>query len=146
MSSSKTGLYPLLVSLVFMVSWPLTVFAAGYECVIKSVLRLNETGTIVTHGWSPNYLNRTFTVDGETGKVTGTTALKARLSNYDRESLPRILDDGEQTGAFKAVTLFENEGQFAVLQIDEVTAGGSRPFFYQTYIGMILTGTCSDTP
>jgi len=145
-SPSKTGLYPLLVSLVLMASWPLSVLAAGYECSIKSVLRLNETGTIVTHGWSANYLNRTFTVDRETGKVTGTTALKARLSNYDRESVPRILDDGKQTDAFKAVTLFENDGQFAVLQIEELSAGGSRPFFYQTYIGMILTGTCAETP
>jgi hypothetical protein len=142
---SKTNLYRLVISQILMALYPLSVFASGFECSIKSVLRLNETGTIVTHGWSANYQNRTFTVDKETGKVTGTTALKARLSNYDRDAVPRILDHGDRNNAFKVITLFENDGQSAVLQIDKLPGENSRPFFYQTYIGMILTGTCTET-
>lgn len=134
---------PLLLIPGLLLSLP--VQAAEFKCSINSVLRLSDAGTIVTHGWSANYLNRTFTVDRESGKVTNTTALKVRLSNYNRESLPHILDHGDVNNSFKAVTLFDDSGGYAVLEINGIDRKTDMPFLYQTYIGMILTGTCEET-
>jgi len=135
----------LAVPLVLSLSFPFQVQAAKFECSIHSVLKLSDAGAIVTHGWSANYLNRKFTVDRETGKVVNTTALKVRLSNYNRESVPHILDNGDMNNAYKAVTLFEDKGGYAVLEINDVDKTTDMPFLYQTNIGMILTGKCNVT-
>lgn len=121
---------------------PVTVSAAEFECSIRNVLRLNETGNIVRHGWAANYQDRQFTVDRETGRVLRTTALKQRLSNFNKGSIPHVIDYGEKNDAYKVVTLFEESGDYAVLQIDKVGKGDDMPFFYRTSIGMILTGLC----
>lgn len=125
-------------------SFPLQAQAAKFECSIQSVLRLNDAGAIVTHGWSANYLNRKFTVDKDSGKVLNTTALKVRLSNYNKESVPHILDYGDMNNSYKAVTLFEDKGGYAVLEINDVDKKTDMPFLYQTNIGMILTGKCNE--
>ncbi|MBI4005993.1 MAG: hypothetical protein HY356_04940 [Gammaproteobacteria bacterium] len=132
-----------LISLTLILICQLSAFAAEYECTIKDVLRLSDTGAFVTHGWSANYLNRKFLVDRDTGKVTGTTALKARLVNYDLDYIPQVLDYGDKSDSFKAITLFEKTGQFALLQINTSTEDDEKSFFYHTYIDMILTGTCT---
>jgi len=131
-----------LILLTLILICPLPVFAADYECTIKSVLELNDTGAFVTHGWSANYQNRKFFVDMETGKVTRTTALKVRLSNFDSDDNPQLLDHGDKSNSFKAITLYEDTGEFALLQINNSVEGDKKSFFYHTGIGMILTGTC----
>lgn len=120
--------------------------ALDYACTIKAVLKLNETGQYVTHGWAANYLNRKFFVNRETGKVTGTTALKARLVNYDKTHNPIVLHDTENKGSYKVVTIFENKGQFSSLLLNENTGSDEKPFSYQTAVGMLLTGTCAEEP
>lgn len=121
-----------------------SVFADGFQCSISSVLKLSDHGAIVTHGWSANYQNREFTVDRETGRVINTTALKVRLSNYNADSVPHVLDDKDNNNAFKAVTLYEDSGRYAVLEINNIDQGTGMPFIYHTNIGMILTGICKD--
>lgn len=103
-------------------------YAGEFQCSIKNVLQLSDTGAFVTHDWSANYLNREFTVERETGKVIMTTALKQRPSNYDRDYAPLLL----------------SSGQYALLEINNAPDGNQRPFFYHTSIGMILTGTCKE--
>lgn len=135
---------PPILLLVLALSAP-RVFAAGFQCSINSVLKLSDHGAIVTHGWSANYLNREFTVERETGKVTNTTALKVRLSNYNADSVPHVLDYGDNNNAFKAVTLYEDTGRYAVLEINNINQSSGMPFIYHTNIGMILTGICDAT-
>ena len=121
-----------------------SVQASELVCSIKNVSKLSENGFFVTHGWTANYLNREFTVERETGKVLRTTALKQRLSNFDKEYAPILLSGGDQKDALKAVTLYEKSGQYALLEIGSAPAGNPKPFFYHTDVGMILAGTCTE--
>ena len=134
----KTSLFILVISFSFAVQ------ASELVCSIKNVSKLSENGFFVTHGWTANYLNREFTVERETGKVLRTTALKQRLSNFDKEHAPVLLSSGDGDDTLKAVTLYEKKGQYALLEIGNAPAGNPRPFFYHTDIGMILTGVCAD--
>ncbi len=131
---------------IFILINPLSVYAGEFQCSIKNVLKLSDTGSFATHGWSANYLNREFTVERETGKVIMTTALKVRLSNFDRDHSPQLLSSGDNDDVFKAITVFEKKGQYALLQINKTIEGNPRPFFYHTGIDMILTGVCADKP
>lgn len=130
--------------LSMMLVLPVTVSANEFECTIKNVLRLNETGNIIRHDWVANYQDRKFTVERETGRVLRTTALKQRLSNYNRKSIPHVVDYGDKNGSLQAITLFEEDGSYAALQIDNLSKGSNMPFFYRTNIGMILTGLCNN--
>lgn len=113
--------------------------AAQFTCSIQNVFRLGENGNFVTHGRAALYHNRKFFLDPDTGKITGTTALHARLSNYDAHDSPVIM----RKNGFKAVTLFRDRDSYAVVQIDDAEKqGGDRPFFYYTPLDMMLTGTC----
>jgi hypothetical protein len=114
--------------------------AAQFTCSIENVLRLDENGTFGPHGWSSMYQNRKFFLDPDSGKVTGTTALKARLTNYDADTAPIVM----RKNGYTAITLFRNSGRYALIQIDEAKDGDTRPFFYHTAIGMMLTGTCTE--
>lgn len=118
--------------------------AAQYTCTINSVLGLTDTGQYATHEWENFYLQRQFTVDREQGKVISTTALKVRLKNFDETYSPRVLNHGDKNNPFKSITIFEKSGEFTVLQINENVVGAQKPFYYQTYIGMLLTGTCEE--
>ncbi len=118
------------------------VFAAQYTCTIDTVLGLTETGQYATHEWENFYRERQFVVDRDQGKVISTTALKARLKNFDESNSPKLLSHGDKDHPFKSISIFENTGEFAVLQINENFTGEQKPFYYQTYIGMLLTGTC----
>ena len=133
-----------LISITFILicSYSANAAESKYTCSIKNVLRLNETGSFVTHGWAANYLNRNFFVDRVTGKVTGTTALKIRLSNYNTTYQPQLMKYSDINKSYKSVTLFYDTGEYALLQIDKFIEGNKKPFFYHTAIGMILTGTC----
>ncbi len=133
-----------LFSITFILIYSFSVYAADsrYICSIKDVLKLNETGTFVTHGWAANYMNRRFFVAHDTGKIIGTTALKIRLSNYDTIYQPQLMEYSDTNKSYKAVTLFNDTGEYSLLQIDEFIDGDEKPFFYHTAIGMILTGTC----
>lgn len=121
---------------------PLPVYASELVCSIKNVSKLSENGFFVTHGWAANYKNREFTVERDTGKVLRTTALKQRLSNFDKEHAPILLSNGDGNDSIKVVTLYEQTGQYALLEIGNAPEGNPRPFFYHTGIGMILSGTC----
>lgn len=118
--------------------------AGELQCSIKNVLQLSDSGSFVTHGWSANYLNREFTVDLETGRVLRTTALKQRLSNFDKDHVPILLKSSDQTDMLKAITLYEKTGKYALLQINNTGGGNTAPFFYHTDVGMILTGICTE--
>ena len=131
-----------LVLLTLMHLCPSPAFAAQYTCTINSVLGLTDTGQYATHEWENFYLERQFIVDRDQGKVISTTALKARLKNFDETYSPKVLSHGDKDNPFKSITIFENTGEFMVLQINENFQGGQKPFYYQTYIGMLLTGTC----
>ncbi|MEJ2761153.1 MAG: hypothetical protein P8126_06325 [Gammaproteobacteria bacterium] len=122
--------------LIIMPAWA---SAAQFTCTINEVLRLDDNGTFVTHGRSALYQNRKFYLDPDTGKVTGTTALHARLRNSDAHSSPVVL----RNNGFKAVTLFRDAGSDAVIQINKAKDGQPRPFFYYTRLDMMLTGTCN---
>ena len=87
-------------------------------------------------------MNRKFFVNRETGKVIGTTALKARLTNFDKTHSPTILDNAEEKTSYKVLTVFEDKGQFSSLRIDENVESDEKPYSYQTAVGMLLTGTC----
>lgn len=130
-----------LLALALVLALPAAARASQYICSIKSVLGLNDEGMFVTHGWENFYLNREFTVDRETGRVISTTALKARLKNFDKSHQPILVSDGKEV-PYKSVTLFKDAGEFTVLQIDANVDGKDKPFYYQTAVGMLLTGTC----
>ena len=131
-----------LIPLALMLICPLPVAAAQYTCTIKSVLGLNDNGQYATHEWENFYLERQFVVERESGKVISTTALKARLKNFDATYSPKVLNAGDSSHPFKSITIFENTAEFTVLQIAENFTGVQKPFYYQTYIGMLLSGTC----
>ncbi|MCH8263290.1 MAG: hypothetical protein IIA77_09670 [Proteobacteria bacterium] len=122
--------------------YPFPVLASEYTCTIQAVLKLNDVGLYTAHGWGANYMNRKFFLDRETGKVIGTTALKARLTNFNKTSSPKILLNDKETSSYKVVTIFEEKGQFSSLRIYENTDRTEKPFSYQTSVGMLLTGTC----
>ena len=132
----------MLISLILILIFPFPVFASEYACTIKSVLELNDAGLYKAHGWGANYMNRKFFLNRETGKVIGTTALKARLTNFDKTHSPKILHNTEEKTSYKAITLFEDKGQFSSLRINENIENDEKPYSYQTAVGMILTGTC----
>ena len=122
--------------------YPFPVFASEYACTIKAVLELNDIGQYVAHGWGPNYMNRKFFLNRETGKVIGTTALKARLTNFDKTHSPKMLHNAEEKSSYKTITIFEDKGQFSSLRINENIESDEKPYSYQTAVGMVLTGTC----
>lgn len=136
----------ILISLLVLLTSPFPVFATDYACTIKSVLELNDTGQYIAHGWTANYLNRKFMVNRETGKVIGTTALKARLMNFDKAHDPVVLLNPDEKSSYKVVTVFEDRGQFSSIRINENVADKEKPYSYQTAVGMLLTGTCTAGP
>ncbi|MCG8380417.1 MAG: hypothetical protein MI865_13210 [Proteobacteria bacterium] len=109
-----------------------------FQCKITSVLDLNHNGQLITHGWSANYLNREFTLDRKTGRVLSTTALKVRLSNFDKVHQPVVMDKE----VYYAVTTFEDRNTFASIEIVKNPEAHAMPYFYRTNIGMMLAGTC----
>ncbi len=127
--------------LSFLLLLPLTGQAEGYLCTIRDVLQLTGNGSMASHGWATNYQNRRFTLDAESGKVTGTTALKVRLSNYNADYQPVVLRDQ----SFQSVTLYMDSGRYSVIQIETGIDNPDKPFFYRTAVGMFLTGTCIKT-
>jgi len=127
----------LLLILSFLI--PAPAMAAQFTCSIQNVFRLGENGNFVTHGRAALYQNRKFFLDPGTGKITGTTALHARLSNYDGHDSPIIM----RKNGFRAITLFRDKNSYALIQIDDAKKDdGERPFFYYTPLDMMLTGTC----
>lgn len=67
--------------IILILIYPYPVVASEYACTINAILKLNDVGLYATHGWAANYMNRKFFLDRDTGKVIGTTSLKARLTN-----------------------------------------------------------------
>jgi|GEM_PF-5598606 len=131
-----TGSFLLILSFLL----PAPAMAAQFTCSIQNVFRLGENGNFVTHGRAALYQNRKFFLDPDTGKITGTTALHARLTNYDANNSPVIM----RKNGFRAITLFRDKHSYAVIQIDNAEKqGGDRPFFYYTPLDMMLTGTCT---
>ena len=130
------------ITLILILSYPFPVVASEYACSIDAILKLNDVGQYATHGWAANYMNRKFFLDRETGKVIGTTALKARLTNYNKTSQPVILNNDKEMASYKVVTIFEEKGQFASLRLYEGIGNDKIPYSYQTAVGMLLTGTC----
>ena len=130
------------ITLILILSYPFPVVASEYACTIGAILKLNDVGLYATHGWAANYMNRKFFLDRETGKVIGTTALKARLTNFDKTSQPVVLNNAKETSSYKVVTIFEEKGQFASIRLYEGIGNDKIPYSYQTAVGMLLTGTC----
>jgi carbohydrate-binding DOMON domain-containing protein len=101
-------------------------------------------GQYKDHGWRENYLNRKFFIDIETGKVVGTTALKARLTNFNKTVQPTVLRNAAEDYSYKIVTVFEENGQFSSIRIAENIESDEKPYSYQTAVGMHLTGICTE--
>jgi len=139
---NQSYILKMLISLILIFIYPFPVFASEYICTIKAVLQLNDVGQYIAHGWSANYMNRKFFVNRETGKVIGTTALKARLTNFDKTHSPKVLHNAEEKSSYKVVTIFEDKGQFSSLRIYENIESDEKPYSYQTAVGMLLAGTC----
>jgi hypothetical protein len=128
----------ILLALFILPAWA---SAAQFTCSIQDVLRLDKNGAFAPHGWSSMYQKRKFFLDADTGKVTGTTALKVRLYNYNADTDPVVM----RNNGYTAITLFRDTGQYALIQIDPAKDGDQRPFFYHAAVGMMLTGTCSES-
>ena len=127
-----------IIILLSIFSFSVAADKSQYQCKIKSVLSLNDNGNIVTHGWSANYLNREFTMDVTSGKVISSTALKVRLSNFDKQNQPLVLSGPN----YRSITIFEDKNNYAAIEIQVNEEGKSMPYFYRTNVGMMLTGTC----
>ena len=128
--------------IILILIYPYPVVASEYACTINAILKLNDVGLYATHGWAANYMNRKFFLDRDTGKVIGTTALKARLTNFNKTSQPVVLNNAKETSSYKVVTIFEEKGQFASIRLYEGIGKEEIPYSYQTAVGMLLTGTC----
>ena len=140
---SKTKYISKIIILFYLILiYPFPVFATEYACTIKAVLDMSDTGLYIEHGWRANYMNRKFFVNRETGKVIGTTALKARLTNFDKIHSPVVYHNAEEKTSYKVLTIFEDKGQFSSLRINENVESNEKPYSYQTAVGMLLTGTC----
>ncbi len=140
--ANKSCISKVFITLILILSYPLPVVASEYACSIEAILKMNDVGLYATHGWAANYMNRKFFLDRETGKVIGTTALKARLTNFDKTSQPVILNNAKEMASYKVVTIFEEKSQFSSLRIYENVESDEKPYSYQTAVGMLLTGTC----
>jgi len=130
--------YILKIFITLILIYPSPVVASEYACTINAILKLNDAGLYATHGWAANYMNRKFFLDRETGK----TALKARLTNFNKTSQPIVLNNAKETSSYKVVTIFEEKGQFASIRLYEGIGNDEIPYSYQTAVGMLLTGTC----
>ena len=139
---NKNRILKMFITLILILSYPFPVVASEYACTINAILKLNDVGLYATHGWAANYMNRKFFLDRDTGKVIGTTALKARLTNFDKTSQPVVLNNAKETSSYKVVTIFEEKGQFASIRLYEGIGNVEIPYSYQTAVGMLLTGTC----
>ncbi len=139
---NKNYVLKMFITLILILSYPFPVVASEYACTIKAILKLNDAGLYAAHGWSANYMNRKFFLDRETGKVIGTTALKARLTNFNKTNQPVVLNNAKETSSYKVVTIFEGKGQFASIRLYEGIGNNEIPYSYQTAVGMLLTGTC----
>lgn len=139
---NKNYFSKILIALMLVLINPVPALASEYACTIKAVLELNNVGLYKSHGWVANYMNRKFFVNKEKGRVIGTTALKARLTNFNKTSSPIVLHNAGERSSYKAVTIFEEIGQFSSLRIYENVEGDEKPYSYQTAVGMLLTGTC----
>ncbi|MFT5426960.1 MAG: hypothetical protein ACI9ZT_001909 [Gammaproteobacteria bacterium] len=139
---NKNHILRILVTFILISIHPVPALASEYACTIKAVLELNDIGLYKSHGWVANYMNRKFFVNRESGKVIGTTALKARLTNFNKTSSPKVLHNTNEKSSYKAVTIIEDKGQFSSLRIYENVESDEKPYSYQTAVGMLLTGTC----
>lgn len=130
------------LSLILILSYSFPVFASEYACSIMSVLTQNEVGQYVSDAMTNNYMNRKIFIERETGKVIGTTALKARFKNFDKTHSPIVLHNAKDQSSYKAVTMYEDKGQFSSIRINENVESNEKPYSYQTAAGMLLAGTC----
>ena len=130
------------ITLILILSYPFPVVASEYACSIDAILKLNDVGQYATHGWAANYMNRKFFLDRETGKVIGTTALKARFKNFDKTHSPIVLHNAKEKSLYKVATMYEDKGQFSSIRINENVESDEKPYSYQTAAGMLLAGTC----
>ncbi|MBW1994378.1 MAG: hypothetical protein JRI77_07985 [Deltaproteobacteria bacterium] len=106
-----------------------------YECVIKHVYVLNDSGRLETSAFENQFKGGSFSVSRETGKILGETLTTAVAKGT------RVVNHGDKENSFRAVADFGERLQ--LIEIQEFKQGKAKPFVASSMGGAgIVTGLC----
>jgi len=114
----------------------------GYSCVIMEVYFLMDTGSLDGGLEGGDYRKgKTFIIDRGTGRAIG--AIKNYSDDYG-DFQPTVLDRGDGTQYFKALTLYGiNFPAVELLVVQEFAESKQKPFMF-TQNGQVTTGVCEN--
>jgi len=106
-----------------------------FDCTIKHVYDVSDTGELEVSGWQNEFHSSKFTVERKTGVISGqtlTTILAKETS---------IINYGNNENSFKAIAVFP--GQVQLIEIQTFKKGTTKPFVASSMGGIgIITGMC----
>lgn len=105
-----------------------------YDCTVKNVLSLSETGTF--EKMDSNFgIGKRFIVDRATGEMKGQLANNKGLTRLE------LLNDGNSLQAFSAVSKNRSTRLASYIYVQEFSKKDLKPFFYID-LHLIFSGTC----
>ncbi len=108
----------------------------SYNCVIKKVYDVNETGELVASSFESEFKGSKFSVSRETGRIIGNTLTTVLAKET------RVINYGSNENSFKAIAEFES--QFQLIEINEFKKDNKKPFIASSMGGAgIVTGICN---
>jgi hypothetical protein len=106
-----------------------------YECIIKNIYDLDDTGGVKESGFSKYLVGGNFMVSRETGEVTGDS-----LTTITAEST-KVISSGSSQNSFKSIAEFN--GQAQLIEIKEYSKDEQKPFISLSMGGAgLVTGLC----
>jgi hypothetical protein len=108
-----------------------------YSCVVVAASKLKEEGALAPHRSMKSFIGEQFTVDRETGRITG-----GPLDNSHMKI--QLIDKGSREMSFQVIAQSNQRTHTTQLEIEEFQPTESKPFIGTTtlhYPG-VYTGTC----
>jgi hypothetical protein len=106
-----------------------------YDCTVKNVLSLSETGIFVKMDGNFGIGNR-FIIDRSTGEMKG------QLANNNALSKLELLNEGNSFQSFAAISKNRSSRLAKYIYVQEFSKNNLKPFFYVN-LHLIYSGTCS---
>jgi len=106
-----------------------------YQCTIKHVYGLSNSGYLNTSNWVEEFKGNEFVVKKDTGDIIGKTLTTINANKSV------VINPGSDKNSFKAIAYFNNQVQ--VIEIQEFKKGKEKPFVASSMGGAgIVTGIC----
>jgi hypothetical protein len=106
-----------------------------YDCTVKNVLSLSETG--IFEKMDSNYgIGKRFIIDRSTGEMKG------QLANNEALSKLELLNEGNSIQSFAAISKNGSSRLASYIYVQEFSKNNLKPFFYVD-LHLIYSGTCS---